>query len=256
MASGPSDQTRFKGDNRRPEAFHLQVSPGAWSRVQQWDPFRACMRRHDAHLQSLAVTQWPSLDPDAGLQAHAQAVLDGIPPRADHVVLLGHSFGAFPMLEAATALNGRLCGLLFVDAFLPELGPSIFAQSEGSSGPDAIRAAAIDGLAQPPDPAIWGLKGARAEAARAAMQPHALRAFEECLSPAAMAMVETVSPRGFLNASAHANSPFRRAFRALEGRADWLSLQIEGSHLLHLERPAAVAYWTGQLLRMAAGRSF
>ena len=234
----------------------MQVSPGAWSRPQQWDPFCACMRGHGAHLQSLAVTAWPAQDPDAGLQAHAEAVLAGIPPKAENVVLLGHSFGAFPMLEAAVTLGERVKGLLLIDAFLPELGASIFAQSEGSSGPEAIRAAAVDGLAQPPDPAIWGLSGVRAEAVRAVMQPHALRAFEEKLSPAAMATIDTIQPRGFINASTHARSPFRRAFEALQGRPDWLSLQIEGSHLFHLERPAALAYWSGQLLRMAAGRSF
>ena len=278
MASGPSEQagagtsagrgnpprahTAERATSRRdagegwPQSFHLQVSPGAWSRPQQWDPFCACMRGYGAHLQSLAVTAWPGHDPDAGLQAHAEAVLAGIPAEAENVVLLGHSFGAFPMLEAAVTLGERVKGLLLIDAFLPELGASIFAQSEGRSGPEAIRAASIDGLAQPPDPAIWGLSGVRAEAARAVVQPHALRAFEEELSPAAIATIDTIRPRGFINASAHDRSPFRRAFEALQGRPDWLSLQIEGSHLFHLERPAALAYWSGQLLRMAAGRSF
>ena len=272
MAAGPSQQAgaeTTEGTNAGtstnpgrdagegwPQSFHLQISPGAWSRPQQWDPFCACMRGHGAHLQSLAVTAWPGHDPDAGLQAHAEAVLAGIPAEAEDLVLLGHSFGAFPMLEAAVTLGERVKGLLLIDAFLPELGASIFAQSEGSSGPEAIRAASIDGLAQPPDPAIWGLSGVRAEAARAVMQPHALLAFEEELSPAAQAAIDTTRPRGFINASAHDRSPFRRAFEALQGRPDWLSLQIEGSHLFHLERPAALAYWSGQLLRMAAGRSF
>ena len=236
--------------------FHLVICPGAWSPPAQWDGFVEAMKRAPVDLSGVTTARWP--ETDMGLAAHAEAVLRAIPDQGQPVVLMGHSFGAFPMLEAGAKLDARLRGAVFVDGFLPDHGLSAFAQSAQSRGPSAMRATARGGMVPPPDPAIWGLESDLADELKRTMQPHSLASFEEDLSPQARSVIDTLPRKAFIGASAHrgAGNPFKRAFEGLEGREDWFSVQINGGHMLHIERPSALAYWCSQFLRMVAGKGF
>lgn len=248
--------------------FHLTICPGAWSAPAQWAPVQAALARYPAHLSGVSCADWPAQDASAGLQAHADAVQAAIPAQAEQVILLGHSFGAFPMLEAAARAgrspegnstsggDSRIKGLAFLDGFVPAAGQTVLDHSAGRSGQDRIREAASDGLVPPPDPAIWKLAPQQAKTLQPSLRQQPLLSFEQGLSPAAAKVLDQVRHKAFLNASSHQNSPFRQAFNALEGRKDWFALQIDGGHMLHVERPAAVAYWVAQFLSMAAGKGF
>ncbi|MGB1157411.1 MAG: alpha/beta hydrolase [Alphaproteobacteria bacterium] len=236
--------------------FHLVICPGAWSPPCQWDGFVDAMTRAPIDLSGVTAASWP--ETDAGLAAHVEAVLRAVPDQGQPVVLLGHSFGAFPMLEAGAKLGARLRGAVFVDGFLPDHGLSAFAQSAQSQGPSVMRAAARDGMVPPPDPAIWGLTGDLADELKRQMRPHSLASLEEGLSAAARDVIHALPHKAFIGASTHrgAGNPFKRAFDGLEGREDWFSVQINGGHMLHVERPSALAYWCSQFLRMVAGKGF
>ena len=121
-----------------------------------------------------------------------------------------------------------------------------------------MRATARGGMVPPPDPAIWGLERDLADELKQTMQLHSLASFEEDLSPQARSVIDTLPRKAFIGASAHrgAGNPFKRAFEGLEGREDWFSVQINGGHMLHIERPSALAYWCSQFLRMVAGKGF
>ncbi|MAV47920.1 MAG: alpha/beta hydrolase [Alphaproteobacteria bacterium TMED89] len=237
--------------------FQLVLCPGAWCPASQWQGFVTAMQRSPTDISTITTAQWP-VSGVASLSDHREAVLEAVPDGQGPVVLLGHSFGSLPMLEAAVVLEDRVKGAIFVDGFLPALGRSAFAQSEGRRGPQVMRAEAQAGSVPPPDPAIWGLRGQQAEAVAQAMQPHSLSSLETGISEQAAARVETLPKRAYIGASAHRGqaNPFKRAFDSLEGRPDWFSVQINGGHLLHIERPTALAYWCAQFLAMVAGKVF
>lgn len=236
--------------------FHLVICPGAWSASSHWDGFVDAITHAPVDLDGVSTAVWPEVD--VGLMGHVEAVLEAVPGGEQPVVLLGHSFGAFPMLEAGAKLGSRLRGAVFVDGFLPDHGLSAFAQSAQSRGPNAMRAAARDGMVPPPDPRIWGLEGHHADELKRTMQAHSLASFEEVLSAEAAALIPKLPRKAFIGASTHrgAGNPFKRAFDGLEGREDWFSVQINGGHMLHVERPSALAYWCSQFLRMVAGKGF
>ena len=236
--------------------FHLTICPGAWSAPSQWLAVQDSLLRYPTHLSGVTCADWPTDDASAGLEAHAEAVLSAVPDEAEQVILLAHSFGAYPALEAAAQVSDRVKGLAFLDAFLPSEGQSVLDHSAGRRGADQMRADALNGLLLPPDPGIWNLDPAGAEALNPHLRPQALLSFEQGLSAAASQALDQVSHKAFLNAGGHENSPFRQAFDQLEGRADWFALQIDGGHMLNVERPAAVAYWVAQFLSMAAGKGF
>lgn len=242
-----------------PGPFHLVLCPGAWCPAVQWQDFITALHRSPGDVRGISTAQWPTSG-QSGLAEHVEAVLAAVPEGAGPLVLLGHSFGTFPMLEAALALGDRVHGVVFVDGFLPSHGLSAFAHSQGRRGPDVMRAAArsADGAVPPPDPAIWGLEGVVAAQVAQVMQPHSVKSFEDSISAPAAAMLETLPKRAYIGASQNKGpgNPFKRAFDSLEGRQDWFSVQINGGHMLHVERPAALAYWCAQFLAMVAGKRF
>ncbi len=236
--------------------FHLVICPGAWCPASQWAGFAQSLGRSSSDVLGVSTAQWPVTG--AGLLAHRDAVLAVLPAGDAPIVLLGHSFGTLPMLEAGLGLGARLAGAIVVDGFLPEHGLSAFAQSARSRGPEVMRVSAVDGTVPPPDPTIWGLRGAEAKRVANHLQPHSLSSLEEGISADAAVLFDGMARKAFIGASAHqgAGNPFKRAFDGLEGRKDWFSVQIQGGHLLHIERPDALAYWCAQFLRMAAGKGF
>ena len=238
--------------------FHLVICPGAWCQVAQWQGFVEAMNRSPLDLSGITLVQWPNGEEAVGLSGHVDAVLSAVPVGTGPLVMLGHSFGTFPLLEASAVLGERVRGVVLVDGFLPVHGLSAFAQSEGRRGPASMRAAAVSGAVPPPDPMIWGLRDDLAPSVISSMQTHSLSSLEESISAEAAAVVEHLPMKAYLGASAHTGeaNPFKRAFASLEGRRDWFSVQISGGHLLHVERPVALAYWTAQFLRMVAGKGF
>lgn len=251
--------------------FDLIICPGAWTPARHWEGVGRILSQAQgqADLRGISAVQWPGTAP-AGLLEHRDAVLAQVAATSGSdsdapLVLAGHSFGAFPMLEAAAELGERVAGLIFIDAFLPDYGRSIFSQSEGRSGPRIMReqAAQTGGMVPPPDPSIWGLGTATDDGADAPgalppqpLFPQSLEVFEEPLSDAALQAFNNAPKRAYFSASRNGNNPFKRAFDGLDGRADWFTVQIEGGHLLHVDRPAALAYWCAQFLRLVAGRRF
>ena len=236
--------------------FHVVICPGAWCPAAQWAGFGERLNHSSPDVLGVTVAQWPTTG--AGLSAHRDAVLNAVPDGDCPIVLLGHSFGTFPMLEAGWGLGQRVLGVICVDGFLPEHGLTAFSQSKGSRGPEIMRAKAIEGVVTPPDPAIWGLRGADAADVAANLQPHSLSSLEDAICSEAAALLDTLPRKAYIGASSHqgASNPFKRAFDGLEGRKDWFSVQIQSGHLLQVERPDALAYWCAQFLRMTADKGF
>jgi len=87
--------------------------------------------------------------PDIGLSVHIKDVVNTILYEDLHnVILVGHSYGGMVVTGVADSLPGRISKLIYIDAFVPEDGESVFTiQGDRANG---IKALAKNGFLVPP----------------------------------------------------------------------------------------------------------
>ena len=99
---------------------------GAWADASSWGPVASA-------LQSQGFTVLAPPNPLRGLPIDAPYLSSFLAQRtAGPVVLAGHSYGGFVLTNAATA-GGDVRALVYVDAFIPDEGETVF-QILGGSG--------------------------------------------------------------------------------------------------------------------------
>lgn len=98
---------------------------GAWADASSWNAVAAALRE-----QGLSVLAPPNLL--RGVPADAPYISSFVAQRTSGpVVLVGHSYGGFVITNAA-ANGGDVKALVYVDAFLPDEGETVFAILGGS----------------------------------------------------------------------------------------------------------------------------
>jgi pimeloyl-ACP methyl ester carboxylesterase len=105
---------------------------GAWSGKYVWAASKARLERRGDTVITLDL---PSHGDDkipleqASLEGYKQAVIDAIGNRQD-VILVGHSFGGMVISAVAEAIPEKISKLVYVAAYLPRNGESLFALSQ------------------------------------------------------------------------------------------------------------------------------
>lgn len=95
------------------------------------------------------------------------------------VVLVGHSYGGLPIAEVAIATTDRIKGVLYLDAYLPEVGKdclSLWADDRAAEARDKL--AAGEHFREPPDPKSLGISDSRmASWVKERLSAHPLRTY-------------------------------------------------------------------------------
>jgi len=94
---------------------------GAWHGAWCWNLVTAELRRQ-GHIAVAA--DLPTEDPDAGGEAYAKIVLDGLPDEGGDVVLIGHSIGGLTVPVVAQSLGRRVRRMVFLAPLFPYPGHS------------------------------------------------------------------------------------------------------------------------------------
>ncbi|WP_412540818.1 alpha/beta hydrolase [Longispora sp. K20-0274] len=113
----------------------LVLVHGAWHGTWFWEPFVPELRRHGLGVELVELTSHGTdpatigdLRSDVALVRRTVEAIDG------PVVLLGHSFGGVVVTEAAEGL-ANVTQLIYVAAFLPQLGDSMRTLTGGGNAP-------------------------------------------------------------------------------------------------------------------------
>ncbi len=105
---------------------------GAWSGKYVWNASKRLLERRGDTVITLDL---PSHGDDqtpleqASLEGYKQAVIDAIGDRSN-VVLVGHSFGGMVISAVGEAIPEKISKLVYVAAYLPRNGESLFALSQ------------------------------------------------------------------------------------------------------------------------------
>lgn len=216
---------------------------GGWC----WEPVCELLRAagHAVHAPTLTglAERLGEARPGIGLETHVAEVAALIATLApQRVVLAGHSYGGVVISGAAARVAGQVAWLAYIDAAMVEAGEALIdtAPALAALAEDVVE---VDGVPYGlwPDEralAIYGLKGALAEAALAQLTPHPWACFTEPLrvaDPAALAVI----PRALLNCTGSlARRPEHLRYRWQRGNR---IAEIDAPHDVMLTHPDAVA---------------
>ncbi|MET9903810.1 alpha/beta fold hydrolase [Streptomyces sp. NPDC006446] len=112
-----------------------------------------------------------------GLDEHTDAVATLLDAEGPGIVLVAHSYGAFPALEAADRCPGQVARVVFVDTGFPEPGESVVAQMPQLGLLDR----ALGGVIPVPEeiPAVHAVPPAELERYHRLATPHPVRTVTE-----------------------------------------------------------------------------
>jgi pimeloyl-ACP methyl ester carboxylesterase len=218
---------------------------GAWGSSASWTPVAEILRAmgHIVHVPSLtglgerrhlfsgAVTLGTHIADVIGL-IEAEDLRD--------FVLVGHSYGGMIVTGVADRMADRIAALVYLDAFLPADGQSVFDLIGGER--------TLANLAEAGDAGGLGVPAPSRHAKRV---PETLRFYMDgrSLQPLAT-MVERIRLSGAYDAVARRlyvsaiidQAPvFADAYARVLADPRWTASTIETGHMLQLERPADVA---------------
>jgi pimeloyl-ACP methyl ester carboxylesterase len=224
---------------------------GAWSGGWSWRDAARLLRAkgYDVYAPTLTgLAERSHVPPEqVGLSSHIDEIA-GLMRYEDltDVLLVGHSYAGMVVTGAADRERRRLAGLMYIDAFLPESGQSLWdiAGPEGKAKQQAM-AEAYDGGKSVPRPPHAPPPDAGLAAKWAAMfTPQSTRTFSEpYVSVRGAATMDATAwpPRHYALCAAYKGSVFHGLAAKVNGRAGWTSSEFDAQHDVVRTDPQDVA---------------
>jgi pimeloyl-ACP methyl ester carboxylesterase len=217
------------------------LAHGAWSAAWAWKKMQPLFRKAGHEFFSPTYTGLGErahlARPDIDLSTHVQDVLAVLETEdLTQVTLLGHSYGGMVATGVADRAPDRIARVVYIDAFAPKDGQSLF-DLLGPKGEAHMRAAAAkdgDGWKLPlnpmppdtsPEDAAWAVPKRR---------PQPIKTFEEKIKLASA----TFPPRHYVYAKK--NGPgdvFRQFAERARSEPGWTCHEIDASHNPHITCP-------------------
>ncbi|WP_342727604.1 alpha/beta hydrolase [Bradyrhizobium sp. B097] len=218
------------------------VCHGAWSAGWAWKKMHPLMQAAGHRLVTPSYTglgervhlAHQGLD----LEAHIQDVLSVISYEdLRDIVLVGHSYGGMVATGVADRVRERIAQLIYIDAFVPRDGQSLFDLNEVAI---EMRGAAAngDGWRIPPMPTPPDTSPADVEWLTARRVDMPIKCFEQKLK---LQHGETTLPRSYIYATRITPADtFGQFARRTKNEAGWRSFEIDASHSPNVTAPEAL----------------
>lgn len=157
---------------------------GAWSGGWAWKKMHPLMAQAGHRLIAPTYTGLGErshlASPAVDLNTHIQDILNVIAfEDLSGIVLLGHSYGGMVATGVADRARERVTQLIYLDAFVPRDGQSLFDLNEGGREPMRKAAAMRRRLPHPAEPAAAGYAAGRSRLAQRAPHLHADQMFRD-----------------------------------------------------------------------------
>jgi pimeloyl-ACP methyl ester carboxylesterase len=219
------------------------VCHGAWSAGWAWKKMHPLMQAAGHRLVTPTYTGLGErvhlADPSIDLETHIQDVLNVIKYEdLSDIVLLGHSYGGMVATGVASRARDRIAQLIYLDAFVPRDGQSLFDINEPGRQPMQDAAKKGDGwrvppMTPPPDTSPADLQWLTA---RRVDMP--IKCFEIRLK---LTGDELTLPRSYIYATRITPADtFGRFAARTRSEAGWRYYEIDASHAPNVTAPEAL----------------
>jgi pimeloyl-ACP methyl ester carboxylesterase len=212
---------------------------GAWGGSYGWTPFAEEMRKRGHRVFTPSLTGLGERTHLAGfhvnLSLHIEDVCNVIKyERLRDFVLAGHSYGGMVVTGVADRLADRIRSLIYVDAFLPENGKSLFDYTPDVNEQRLADAGANHGGFGMSSPAA-SLQGL-SEEERALRSPQPLATCIEKIKLTGGA--DRIANRMYVWAANNPGGPFRQFYDRVRSQKGWKAVEVDCGHGVHREKPA------------------
>jgi pimeloyl-ACP methyl ester carboxylesterase len=217
------------------------LAHGAWSAAWAWKKMRPLLRKAGHEFFSPTYTGLGErahlARPDIDLSTHVQDVRAVLEIEdLTQVTLLGHSYGGMVATGVADKAPGRIARVVYIDAFAPKDGQSLF-DLLGPKGEAHMRAGAAkdgDGWKLPLNPMPPDTSPEDSDWAVPKRRPQPIKTFEEKIKLTS----GKFPPRHYIYAKK--NGPgdvFRQFAERAKSEPGWTHHEIDASHNPHITCP-------------------
>jgi pimeloyl-ACP methyl ester carboxylesterase len=221
------------------------VAHGAWSAGWAWKKMHALLGVNGERLFTPTYTGLGErahlADPSNDLETHIQDVL-GVLEYEDlrEIVLIGHSYGGMVATGVADRARDRIKHLVYLDAFVPRDGQSLFdlLPQEPRTRMREDAKARGDGWRVSPNPTPPDTSPVDLAWITARRRPQSIACFE---TPLRLRNGELTLPRSYIYCARPAPGDVFRQFKKRAEREGWGCYTMDASHSPHVTAPEALA---------------
>ena len=165
--------------------------------------------------------------PTANLDTHIGEVVDVIKAQRDGVILVGQSYGGMVVSGVADAEPSRIRALVYVDAYVPDNGDSVWSLTTPRFRDMFIAGAKADGLNCMPPPNM-----------DPRCRPHPMGTFLQVISLGGR--WHDVPRKTYVGAHGWQGSPFLDLYQRLSGDPEWSTVSLDCGHNVARLQPEAL----------------
>lgn len=222
----------------------IVLAHGAWSAAWAWKKMRPIFAAAGHQFFSPTYTGLGErahlATPEVDLSTHIQDVAAVIEMEdLKDITLLGHSYGGMVATGIADRMAGRIARVVYIDAFAPKDGQSLFdlvgPKAEGNMRGGAQKDG--DGWRLPINPMPPDTAPEDVAWASPRRRPQPIKTFEQRLEIGS----KSAPPRHYIYATR--NGPgdvFRQFGERAKGEAGWTYYEMDASHNPHITCPEAL----------------
>lgn len=166
--------------------------------------------------------------PTANLDAHISEAISAVKAHGDDLVVAGHSYGGMVVSGAADAEPVRIRALVYIDAYVPESGDSVWSLTTSRFRDVFVTGAKADGLNCMPPPHL-----------EPRCRPHPIGTFLQSIN--LTGRWREVQQKTFVGAHGWEGSPFLDLYQRLSEDPAWSTVALNCGHNIARLEPDALA---------------
>ncbi|MCA1509880.1 alpha/beta hydrolase [Bradyrhizobium sp. NBAIM01] len=226
-----------------PRAKTFLLCHGAWSGGWAWKKMHPLMVQAGHRLVAPTYTGLGErahlANPSVDLDTHIQDILNVIAfEDLSDIVLLGHSYGGMVATGVADRARERVTELIYLDAFVPRDGQSLFDLNEGGREPMRKAVSSGDGYRIPPNPPPPDTSPADLDWLNARRVPMPIKCFETRLR---LEHGEPAMPRSYIYCTRlPPGDVFGQFAQRTKSEEGWRYVELDASHAPNVTAPEAL----------------
>jgi len=216
---------------------------GAWGGGWGWTPMANEMRRRGHQVFTPTLTGlgershlW---DGRVNLSTHIEDICNVIKyERLKDFVLVGHSYGGMVITGVADRLADKIRSIVYVDAFLPENGKSLFDYTPAQNDARLADAGSKYGGFGMSPPGPWDMPGVSAEEKAEIEALRGPQPLATCVERIRLTGAgNAIKNKMYVFAANYSPTPFRQFYDRVRSEPGWKTSEVNCGHGVHRERP-------------------